>query len=296
MSAGRLEVLAALAGHAADLREEQAVALLTHFLRGLGDDVLVRPAHPTDQPSSTTDSLIAAACQVRYCVEGGLLRLRTGAEPGPESAVTSATPKKSKKTAAKKTGAAVPEPASVAAAVVAAGGRCSPAAALSCLVGALTSRHGGFSADVLADCTRALPLATVCLLLRAFALFVRGLEARAGPDAGVPEGGGAVATERVYGSAARLTDVKLSRAFVWIQALVDGHFSELAMNAGSDGAVKHSLKQVMDILADIDKSVDSLESALGVSTHIVRMSKCNNEGLLRSRPPTGMYQIEKLHI
>jgi len=155
------------------------------------------------------------------------------------------------------------------------------------LIDALIARQfGSFNTDLLAAATKHLKSSLTCLLLRIFAILIRGLGSY--NDDTEQEGN--------FSSHFVMSDNKMCRAVSWIEALLDCHFSEFSLKGESNTHIKNSLSRINLTLAHAEKAIDNVESALGMCTHLIRMQKCSSDGLVRSAAPTGMYQLEKVLI
>ena len=68
-----------------------------------------------------------------------------------------------------------------------------------------------------------------------------------------------------------LTEEQVRRAVVWAEALLDSHFSAIAIHAHSDAATRLALRGLLEILAAAGDGVEPLESALAACSHAHRM-------------------------
>ena len=154
---------------------------------------------------------------------------------------------------------------------------------LRCFVEAVMRRSSAFSAILLSESVRVLSLPTAVLLLRVITHFMRGL----------------TVNSTVYGDSvvthlsAAVTDEQLKRAITWTEALLDGHFSALALHAVSHAATRRALTGVMSTISGAEDAAENVQAALGLWTHVGRVI---HNGGQQVKPITSLYQVEHLDL
>lgn len=164
---------------------------------------------------------------------------------------------------------------------------------LRALVESTLRRASAFSAILLGEAVRVLPLPCAVLLLQVVTHFLRGLCA-----ANDSEDGAQVATVPVLDSRkvhlhAYVTDEEIKRAATWAEALLDGHFSALALHAVSHAATRRALTYAMGTISGAEDSSELVQSTLGLWTHITRVI---HNGGQQVKPITSLYQVEQLDL
>jgi hypothetical protein len=147
---------------------------------------------------------------------------------------------------------------------------------LRCLVAATLRRSSAFSALLLGEAVRLLPLSAAVLLLRVVTYFMRALSGADAKDA-----------------AAATSDEQMKRAATWAEALLDGHFSALALHAVSHPATRRALTCAMEAISGAEEASEQVQSALGLWTHISRVI---HNGGQQVKPITSLYQVEHLDL
>jgi hypothetical protein len=148
---------------------------------------------------------------------------------------------------------------------------------LRCLVAATLRRSSAFSALLLGEAVRLLPLSAAVLLLRVVTFFMRALS-------------GADASKDV---AAATSDEQMKRAATWAEAVLDGHFSALAMHAVAHPATRLALTCAMEAISGAEEAAEQVQSTLGLWTHISRVI---HNGGQQVKPITSLYQVEHLDL
>ena len=155
-------------------------------------------------------------------------------------------------------------------------------------------RASAFSAILLGEAVRVLPLPCAVLLLQVVTHFMRGLCAAASDNdesllaAHVP----VLDSSKVH-LHAYVTDEEIKRAATWAEALLDGHFSALALHAVSHAATRRALTYAMSTISGAEDSSELVQSTLGLWTHITRVI---HNGGQQVKPITSLYQVEQLDL
>jgi hypothetical protein len=147
---------------------------------------------------------------------------------------------------------------------------------LRCLVAATLRRTSAFSALLLGEAVRLLPLSAAVLLLRVVTYFMRALNGTEALD-----------------TAAATSDEQMKRAATWAEALLDGHFSALAMHAVAHPATRRALTCAMEAISGAEEAAEQVQSTLGLWTHISRVV---HNGGQQVKPITSLYQVEHLDL
>lgn len=169
---------------------------------------------------------------------------------------------------------------------------------LRALVEGTLRRASAFSAILLGEAVRLLPLPCAVLLLQVVTHFLRGLcstTAIAAEDEGsssvsvqVP----VLAVGKVH-LHAYVTDEEIKRAATWAEALLDGHFSALALHAVGHAATRRALTYAMGTISGAEEGSELVQSTLGLWTHITRVI---HNGGQQVKPITSLYQVEQLDL
>jgi hypothetical protein len=94
-------------------------------------------------------------------------------------------------------------------------------------------------------------------------------------------------------STASFNDEHVRRAITWAEALLDAHFSAMALNASYHGPTIHALTCVMETVGTAGDAAQEVEKVLGVWTHIRRVIESGGEHVA---PSTSLYQQEQLQF
>lgn len=155
------------------------------------------------------------------------------------------------------------------------------------LLEATLQRTSAFSTILLSEAVRILPLHCAVLLLRLVTHFMHGLCAPA-DQCSVQ----ALAVEGMS-TAVAVTDEHMKRAAVWVEAVLDGHFSALALHAVSHAATRRALTYAMTTIRGAEEAAEQVQTALGLWTHINRIV---HNGGQQVKPITSLYQVEHLDL
>lgn len=88
-------------------------------------------------------------------------------------------------------------------------------------------------------------------------------------------------------------DAEVRRAIVWIESLLDGHFTSFAINATISMTTRRALTNVMEIIGKVDDAITDIEECIGLWTHVNRIVRHGGEPV---RPITTLYSVETLSI
>ena len=147
---------------------------------------------------------------------------------------------------------------------------------LRCVVLASLRRSSAFSAILLGEAVRLLSLPTAVVLLRILSYFLQTLS----------EHGAQIDNISV-------ADEQLKRAATWVEALLDGHFSGLALHAIGHASTRRALMQAMNVVTGAAEAAEHVQGALGLWTHISRVV---HNGGQQVKPITSLYQVEQLDL
>jgi len=161
---------------------------------------------------------------------------------------------------------------------------------LRALVESTLRRASAFSAILLGEAVRVLPLPCAVLLLQVVTHFVRGL--CGGPDSDEVSVTPVVDTGKVH-LHAYVTDEEIKRAATWAEALLDGHFSALALHAVGHAGTRRALTYAMGTISGAEDGSELVQSTLGLWTHITRVI---HNGGQQVKPITSLYQVEQLDL
>lgn len=161
---------------------------------------------------------------------------------------------------------------------------------LRALVESTLRRASAFSAILLGEAVRALPLPCAVLLLQVVTHFVRGL--CGGADSDEVTTTPVVDTRKVH-LHAYVTDEEIKRAATWAEALLDGHFSALALHAVGHAGTRRALTYAMGTISGAEDGSELVQSTLGLWTHITRVI---HNGGQQVKPITSLYQVEQLDL
>lgn len=161
---------------------------------------------------------------------------------------------------------------------------------LRALVESTLRRASAFSAILLGEAVRVLPLPCAVLLLQVVTHFVRGL--CGGADSDEVSVTPVVDTGKVH-LHAYVTDEEIKRAATWAEALLDGHFSALALHAVGHAGTRRALTYAMGTISGAEDGSELVQSTLGLWTHITRVI---HNGGQQVKPITSLYQVEQLDL
>lgn len=155
---------------------------------------------------------------------------------------------------------------------------------------ALVQRNSAFSSVLLTEALRnAISSQGAVLLIRLYLKFLDGLKHVAGDSNEVERVEVKYDELTVVGE---LNDMEMKRAILWIQCLVDAHFTSLALNVETNSSVRRALVAAMNIVKDCDKSLETLELLAGTLEHLCRQNRIRkNEGIVNK---SSVYAIETL--
>lgn len=267
----RLDVLAAVVQYVPDLSERQCVKVLALAML-LSEDDVVRILGMCFTTRCVFLFLTENCCifdlQKNLSVVDGVLvwSASAGAQPASKAAET----KKGKKSSSLSIDETVVAPADKVLDVVRA------------LLDATLQRTSAFSTILLSEAVRILPLHCAVLLLRLVTHFMRGLCTAAAPH-----------TSNSNATATTATDEHMKRAAVWVEALLDGHFSALALHAVSHAATRRALTYAMTTIRGAEEAAEQVQTTLGLWTHINRII---HNGGQQVKPITSLYQVEHLDL
>lgn len=162
---------------------------------------------------------------------------------------------------------------------------------LRALVESTLRRASAFSAILLGEAVRALPLPCAVLLLQVVTHFVRGLCSGAS-DSEDATTTPVLDTRKVH-LHAYVTDEEIKRAATWAEALLDGHFSALALHAVGHAGTRRALTYAMGTINGAEDGSELVQSTLGLWTHITRVI---HNGGQQVKPITSLYQVEQLDL
>jgi hypothetical protein len=153
------------------------------------------------------------------------------------------------------------------------------------MVESLLLRKGGYSSVVLSDAVSKISAQVATVLLRVFSHFVKGL---------------CVSLPNNYESSTGLPfvlgdirDEQVRRAVSWTEAILDAHFSSIAMNAMLHVPSRKALHDTMQAVNNADDAAQLVESVLGIVTHMQRVIKAGGEVV---NTTTALYQVELLKL
>jgi hypothetical protein len=142
----------------------------------------------------------------------------------------------------------------------------------------LLARHSAYSPILLGEALAAVSPSTAALLLRIFVHLLRGLCAIVyRKDSAIHLG--------------MLGDREITRACGWVEALLDAHFSSLALNAISHQSTRQALAAALECIASAEQIMEQVEGTIGLWGHISRASK---QGTTSIGPPSGLYRLESV--
>lgn len=162
---------------------------------------------------------------------------------------------------------------------------------LRALVESTLRRASAFSAILLGEAVRVLPLPCAVLLLQVVTHFVRGLCGGASDNEDVSST--PVLDTRKIHLHAYVTDEEVKRAATWAEALLDGHFSALALHAVGHAGTRRALTYAMGTISGAEDGSELVQSTLGLWTHITRVI---HNGGQQVKPITSLYQVEQLDL
>jgi hypothetical protein len=90
-----------------------------------------------------------------------------------------------------------------------------------------------------------------------------------------------------------LSDAEVRRAIVWIEALLDSHFSSLALSCATNTASRNLIISAMRATTEAEDGIAQLSKLQGTWMHISRLIYNGGEQV---RPITGLYQVEALSL
>jgi hypothetical protein len=160
---------------------------------------------------------------------------------------------------------------------------------LRALVEATLRRSSAFSSVLLGEAVRLLPLSGAVLVLRVVTLLMRGLchSSSSFPSATTPAGAS-------QSMSTNLPDEQIKRAITWIEAVLDGHFSAMALHAVSSASTRRALMLAMETVNGVEDATEGVQAALGLWTHIDRV--VHHGGQQVNRALTTLYQVESLAL
>lgn len=262
VSLSRLDVLAAVVESVADLSEKQCVQVLAHVML-MPDSDLVRICDRAVHSLVASNGLLGPFyIQANVAVKGGAVVYTEG----------SATPAADAKKAKKGKSVAVEQSQS--------GDESLRVTVLRSVVEAVFRRSSAFSTTLLGEAVRVLPLSAAVLLLRVVTQFLRSLT-------------DAVADPASEYLSETVTDEQMHRAATWAEAILDGHFSALALHAVSHPATRRALTCALDTVRSADEAAEQVQVALGLWTHVHRVLR---KGGQQVKPITSLYQVEHLDL
>ncbi len=151
------------------------------------------------------------------------------------------------------------------------------------LCDALLQRTGAFAALALAEAVRALvPATAAALILRTMVMFLQGLCADIDGTIALTDAG-----------VVARTDEQVKRAATWAEALLDAHFSAMALNANRHEPTRFALRRALETVGSADVCCQEVESVLGLWTHISRVIEA---GGVHVPPSTALYSVEQLRL
>lgn len=157
---------------------------------------------------------------------------------------------------------------------------------------ALVQRNSAFSSVLLTETLRSsISSQGAVLLIRLYLKFLEGLKYVAGESNDVNQEIIEVKYDELH-VIGELNDSEMKRAILWIQCLVDAHFTSLALNVETNVSVRRALVAAMNIVKDCDKSLETLELLAGALEHLRRQNRIRmNEGVVNK---SSVYAIETL--
>ena len=147
-------------------------------------------------------------------------------------------------------------------------------------------RKTAFSCILMSEAVRHLPLSTAILLLRIITHLLHGLctvNATSNDDRFVND-------SYLY---PHITDLHVKRTISLVEAILDGHFSSLAIHAADHIPTRRALINIMTAITGAVEASEKLEALLGIWTHINRVIY---EGSQQSKPITSLYQVERITL
>ncbi len=157
---------------------------------------------------------------------------------------------------------------------------------------ALVQRNSAFSSVLLTEALRnSISSQGAVLLIRLYLKFLDGLKYVAGESNDINQERVEVKYDDLH-VIGELNDLEMKRAILWIQCLVDAHFTSLALNVETNASVRRALVAAMNIVKDCDKSLETLELLAGTLEHLCRQNRIRkNEGVVNK---SSIYAIETL--
>ena len=182
--------------------------------------------------------------------------------------------------------------------------RCSPLVYLQLVAHALLRRRSSFSTTLLVEMSRRLTTSFACVLLRIFLLYadgitceeIFGLSPRDMNRNMIPTSNVVISrlSIELRNMNALVSETELTRrAVIWVQAILDGHFAAIALNAYADTLTRQTLLRAMKIVGAAESSEAFLETAIGVCHHVMRHAKYG--GVFKANK-FDMYEVETLVI
>lgn len=148
---------------------------------------------------------------------------------------------------------------------------------------AVLDREAAFSTLLLAEAAKKeLRANSVPFFIRVLVLTMQGV-CRRTADASFSKAGA--------GAGPRLSDRHIRRAVTWIEALIDSHFTMLALTAASHAPTTQALVRALQTVAESDTASEEMEGLLGLWMHLDRAM---HNGSALSKPPPSQYQVEVL--
>lgn len=158
---------------------------------------------------------------------------------------------------------------------------------LRAVIEASLRRKAAFSCILLSEAVRHLPLSTAILLLRIITHLLRGL-----CTVNVANNNDRTTISNSY-LYPHTTDLHVKRTITLAEAILDGHFSSLAIHAADHIPTRRALINIMTAITGAVEASEKLETLLGVWTHINRVIY---EGSQQSKPITSLYQVERITL
>jgi hypothetical protein len=95
-----------------------------------------------------------------------------------------------------------------------------------------------------------------------------------------------------------LADRDISCIIMWIESLLDSHFSSFALYASKHSLTRQALSIILEIVSQVMENIDDLEESNGACLNMTRQLKLHRKGGVAwaNTKPKPIYSVEKLVI
>ena len=149
---------------------------------------------------------------------------------------------------------------------------------LRAVVESILARGSAFPSVLLSDAVKYFTVEEAAIVMQILAAMLKGISS-------------STTSKEYFHLLGDFFDLHARRAIEWMEAIVDGHFTSLALQVVSNQSVYHAVLNAIKVSKDAQEAMENTTEVLGLSAHLHRILTRKGEHI---QPVVGVYQLEQI--